>query len=258
MGARGGGGLRRRLRPPATGRPRAAAGPAPRRLADQQPLLRRRRGERHHRLPPGRLRPAGARPGGRGRAQLLLLEPDLGRRRRAYDLGHAAALVGAYEAVAPLSRAERAAFADVLGPASSSTGSRSSTTTGASSATARRPTGPGRRSCSATPAGGSQSRAAMRMPPSRGSPAPAEQPPQERPRLHQRLLDLLAGVGVPHDPAAHPEVDLAARDREGTDREAQVEVAVGVDAADARPSRRRGRRARAGRCARSPPASVRP
>ncbi len=32
----------------------------------------------------------------------------------AYDLGHVAALVGAYEAVAPLTHAEREAFADVL------------------------------------------------------------------------------------------------------------------------------------------------
>ena len=61
--------------------PGLPAGPASRRLADQQPLLLGRRGERHHRLPPGRLRAPDARPGGRGRAQLLLLEPHLGGRR---------------------------------------------------------------------------------------------------------------------------------------------------------------------------------
>ena len=61
----------------AAARPSRAA--AARRLADQQPLLRGRRGVGDHRLPPGRLAPRGARPGDRRRAQLLLLEPDLGR-----------------------------------------------------------------------------------------------------------------------------------------------------------------------------------
>ena len=69
-----------RRRAGSRGLPRAAAA---RRLADQQPVLRGRPAERRHRLPPGGLRAAASRPGGRGRAQLLLLE-----RISAGDDGH--------------------------------------------------------------------------------------------------------------------------------------------------------------------------
>ena len=55
---------------------------------------------------------------------------------------------------------------------------------------------------------------------------------RERPRLHERLLHLGGRVGVPHDPAADPQVQAAVGDRERADREAEVEVAVGVHDAE--------------------------
>ena len=55
---------------------------------------------------------------------------------------------------------------------------------------------------------------------------------QQRPRLDERLLDLGLGLGVPDDPAADPQVDPPLRDREGADRQCEVEVAVRVDAPD--------------------------
>ena len=107
---------------------------------------------RDHRLPPGRLRAAAARPGGRDRAQLLLLEPDLRRRRRGLQPHPRAAS----DRCLPPDRAAdrrrtRGARRTCSRSASSSTESRSSTTTGGSRPIGPRPTGPGRRSCSATP-----------------------------------------------------------------------------------------------------------
>ena len=58
---------------------------------------------------------------------------------------------------------------------------------------------------------------------------------QQRSRLHPGLLDLAGRIGVPHDAASDPEVDLAVGDRERADGEREIEVAVRVHAARATP-----------------------
>ena len=115
VGARRGRGLRAvfdRLRPR---RARAAAGAAPRRLADQQPLLRRRRRERRSSTS---TRPTTRRGRSTWRSRSSATASSGTGSRPATTVrstcGHVAALVGAYDAVAPLTPAERAAFADVL------------------------------------------------------------------------------------------------------------------------------------------------
>ena len=55
---------------------------------------------------------------------------------------------------------------------------------------------------------------------------------EQRRRLHVRLRQLGLGLRVPDDPAADPEVDPVAGDREGADRQREVEVAVRADGAE--------------------------
>src|SRR5204863_50541 len=55
---------------------------------------------------------------------------------------------------------------------------------------------------------------------------------QQRPGLDPGLLDLRGRVGVPDDAAPDPEVDAPIGDREGADRQPQLEVAVRVDPAE--------------------------
>ena len=55
---------------------------------------------------------------------------------------------------------------------------------------------------------------------------------EQRARLRPRLLDLGRRIGVPDDAAADPEVNRAVGDREGADRQREVEVAVPVDPSD--------------------------
>ena len=73
---------------------------------------------------------------------------------------------------------------------------------------------------------------------------------EQRPRLRPRLLDLGLGLGVPDDAAADPEMDPLLGDRERADRQRELEVAVRRGPCRARPSTRRGRRARARRSGR--------
>ena len=154
----------------------------------------------------------------------------------AYDLGHVAALVGAYGAVAPPTHAEREAFADVLQACQFEYGISFLDYYWGVEHDREKADWAWETFVVATPAGGSQSRSATRMPPSRGSPAPAESRRRSGRAFTSDSSTSSRGVGVPHDAAADPEVDLAARDRERADREPQGEVAVGVDAAD-RPHR---------------------
>src|SRR5207245_2770291 len=55
---------------------------------------------------------------------------------------------------------------------------------------------------------------------------------EERRGLRPGLVDLLAGIGVPDDAAADPEVDAPFGDRERADRQREVEVAVRPDRAE--------------------------
>ena len=69
----------------------------------------------------------------------------------------------------------------------------------------------------------------MRAPPSGDARADRV---EERARLRPRLLDLRRRIGVPDDAAADPEMNRALGDREGPDREREVEVTVPVDPAE--------------------------
>jgi len=81
---------------------------------------------------------------------------------------------------------------------------------------------------------------------------------EQRPRLDERLLDLRLRVGVPDRSRRRPKVvDAPLGDRECPDRQREVEVAVRVEPARARPSRRRGRPVRARQCDRALRSSAR-